>query len=410
MAQKNDLLVALDVGTTKICCLVATVNEGGGIDIKGLGVAPSSGLSRGRVININDTVKAIRKAVDDAADMSGFDIDSAYVGIAGEHINGRKVQGSVAIRNGTVGRDDMERAIKGAMVMQVPSDCEILTRVPLEFHIDDRVGIVDPIGMGGTRLEVFVHAFTVSSNALRDLARCVMDAGLNVDDIFLESVASAESVLTPAEKQQGVVLIDIGGGTSDLAVFANGAIHHIFEVGMGGDALSHDLATGLNISLETAEILKLSHGCCHEGLVDEDYEIEVPSLDGLNSVNIGVSSVCQILRKRVEELFGYLSNNLTQSGFDDVVRNVVLTGGTALLKGLPEMGLEYFNRQIRVGYPSYVGGLAETVANPMYSTVVGLLLYGPQERGDPSLPLTGSTEHGAGSLGRLFGRIKQMFG
>jgi cell division protein FtsA len=405
MSNTEEHLVALDIGTTKICCIVATVDEDKGLMIKGMGTAPSCGLSRGRVNNINETVKAINKAVADAADKSGYEINSAYVGIAGDHIAGRKVHGSVAIRSGTVTKDDIERAIRAAMVMQVPADAKILTRIPLEYHIDDRVGIIDPMGMRGTRLDVYVHAFTVSAHALDDLAQCVLSTGLGIDDIFLESVASAEAVLTPAEKQQGVVLLDIGGGTCDMAVFVNGAIHHIFEVAMGGDALTHDLATALNISLNTAEILKVAHGCCYPKLIEDDYDIEVPSLDGVNTVNIGASKVAHFLNKRIDELFAHINKDLVQSGYDEVARNIVLTGGSALLQGLPEMGLEYFNRQIRVGYPNFMGGVSDTVANPIYSTAVGLLLYGPNSQD----PLLSEAEGEQGRFRRALNKFKSIF-
>ncbi|MDR0620884.1 MAG: cell division protein FtsA [Deltaproteobacteria bacterium] len=363
-SYEEDVLVAIDIGTTKICCLVAEQTEDRGLNIKAIGSAPSVGLSMGRVIDMGATVNAICKAVEDASEKSGYDCQSAFIGIAGEHINGIKVRGSVAVRTGIVAQDDVDRAMKSAMIMNIPSNCQVLSKIPLEYHVDDLVGIVNPIGMRGAKLEIFVHVFTVDSNSFDDLRQCVDDAGLQIDDVYLESIASAEAVLTPAEKQQGVALLDIGGGTCDMAVYVNGAIHHIHEVALGGDYLTRILSTALNISWETAELLKLSHGCCHEGLIDEDYGIDVASLDGLNTVNVGVSNVCQILGKGVQNIYGHLSNNLIQSGYDDVVRNVVLTGGTSLLMGMPELGLEYFNRQIRVGGPNFRGAMAEWSKTP----------------------------------------------
>ncbi|MDR2368808.1 MAG: cell division protein FtsA [Deltaproteobacteria bacterium] len=403
MSNNDEVLVAIDIGTTKICCLVAERADDDDLNIKAIGSAASVGLSRGRVINMPLTVKAIAQAVDQASERSGYDCRSAYIGIAGDHISGIKVHGSVSTRNGIVTEDDIDRAMKSAMIMRIPSHDQILDRVALEYRLDGLAGIANPIGMRGTKLEVFVHVFTVDSNSLDDLCQCVYDAGLAIDEVYLESVASAEAVLTPAEKEMGVMLLDIGGGTCGMSVYVKGAIHHVFEVPLGGDVLTHDLATGLNISLYSAELLKMSHGCCHEDLIPDDYDIDVPSLDGLSSVTVGVSNVCHILRKRIESLYGHVSNNLIQSGYDDDVSNVVLTGGTSLLAGMQELGLDYFNRQIRLGSPYLRGTLSDLVESPVYSTAVGLMLRGMRVR---ESQLGGRVSGGFW----VFDKVKALFG
>ncbi|MDR2301111.1 MAG: cell division protein FtsA [Deltaproteobacteria bacterium] len=376
MSKSDEVLVAIDIGTTKIACLVAEKNEESGLNIKAIGYAPSDGLANGRVIDMQKTERAIVEAVDKASQYSGYDCQSAYIGIAGEHIKGTQVYAPVAVNgSGVINQSDIDRAINSAMVFQIPTNHTILDRLPMEFWVDGMQGITNPINMRGHTLEMFLNVFTVDSNCLNDLCQCVHSAGLGIENVYLESVASAEAVLTQAEKQQGVLLLDIGGGTTGMAVFMNGVIHHVQEIAVGGDALTCDLATSLNISLDSAERLKLSHGYCFEGLLPYDYGIEVPCLDEINTVEIGADHVCMILRRRMSSLFAHVNRELIYSGYDEGVKNVVVTGGSSLLMGIRELGVDIFNRQIRVGYPLFNGSMAEMVGSPIYSTAVGLMLY-----------------------------------
>ncbi|MDR1296240.1 MAG: cell division protein FtsA [Deltaproteobacteria bacterium] len=408
MANLEELSVALDIGTTKVVCLVGSVKPGGCVDIKGLGLATSRGLRNGRIIDIDQTVDAINQAVDQASDMSGADIAAAYVGIAGEHIVGRKFEGSVSIQTGTVTEYDIKRCVKNAMILGMSTSSEILAKVPMEYQIDDRTGIQNPVGMCGTALGVKLHVFSADHNALYDMVKCVEDADLAIQNVLLESIASAESVLYPAEKQQGVALIDIGGGTTDMAVFIKGSVHHVYEVGFAGDLLSYDLATGLRIPLETAGLLKETHGCCFPGLIPDDYVVELVGRDGQGDTRVDASAACSVLSGRVDELLGYLAADLAKSGLEDSVRNIVLTGGTSQLRGLPQKAVEFFNRPVRVGFPLNVSGLGDAVVSPIFSTAVGLLLYGLQDN-DP-LPLNGDGRKASpGFLARLGRKVRAVF-
>ncbi|MDR2386564.1 MAG: cell division protein FtsA [Deltaproteobacteria bacterium] len=378
MSKNDEVLVALDIGTTKVVCLVAEKSDDFGLNIKAVGYAPSpsDGLSNGRIINMPKIVRAIEEAVEKASNYSGYDCLSAYIGIAGEHINGIKVHGSVGTnKTSVVNKNDIERVISQAVILNIPSNQQILSQIPMEFRLNGGERIINPINLRGEKLEVFVHVFTVETNCLNDLCQCVDEAGLAIDNVYLESVASAEAVLSNAEKQQGVLLLDIGGGTTGMAIYLNGVIHHVHEIAIGGDSLTCDLATALNISLESAECLKLTHGSCYEDVIPDDYIIEVSSLDNINSVDIGVMSVCQILRRGIENLFQLVNFELIRSGYDEHVRNVVLTGGSSLLMGIRELGLDIFNKQIRVGYPMINGSVDEMLNSPIYSTAVGLILY-----------------------------------
>jgi cell division protein FtsA len=403
MANTHDLLVGLDIGTTKICCIVAEVTETMGVDIKGLGFVPSTGMTRGRVNNIEKTVSGIQQAVEEASRMSGCEIEAAYIGIAGGHISGFNSQGIVAVKNKTVSADDIRRVKEAAMVVRIPEDREIIHRIPQEYKVDNRTGIKDPINMNGFRLEVDVHIVTGAVSAVQDIANCVLKAGLDINDLVLESVASAEAVLTPQEKQIGVALIDIGGGTSDIAVFSGDSIRHTAVLPYGGDSLSSDLSIGLNISLDTADQLKTEYGCCYAPNLTEDLIIEVPMVSGQEYKRVSRQVICDILEPRVEEIMNLINRQLVNSGFDKQVHNIVVTGGTALLEGIPELAYAVFDMPVRVGCPTYIGGLSEKVRDPRFSTAVGLILYG----------LTCSSPVGSASLsggkGSLLERILSKF-
>jgi cell division protein FtsA len=404
MVDKNDLLVGLDIGTTKICCIVAEVTDTMGVDIKGLGFVPSTGMTRGRVNNIEKTVLGIRQAVEEAKRMSGCEIEAAFIGIAGGHISGFNSQGIIAVKNKTITAEDIRRVKEAAMVFRIPEDREVIHRIPQEYKVDDRIGIKDPTDMNGFRLEVDVHIVTGAGAAVQDIVNCVLRADLDVNDIVLESVASAEAVLTPQEKQVGVALIDIGGGTSDIAVFSGESIRHTAVLPYGGDSLTSDLSIGLNISLETADQLKTEYGCCYAANLKEDVIIEVPTVAGNDYKRVSRQVICDILEPRVEEMMNLINRQLVNSGFDKQVNNIVVTGGTALLEGIPELAYSVFDKSVRIGVPNYIGGLSEKVLDPRFSTAVGLILYGTHDF-DP-INSSGLNEGKGGLLERILGKFK----
>ncbi|MDR0355151.1 MAG: cell division protein FtsA [Deltaproteobacteria bacterium] len=403
-AEKN-VYAAVDVGTTKVCCVIGDMGDDDvAVNIKGLGVAPNRGLNCGRVTDIESTVRAIEKAVRTASDDSGVDVASVMVGIAGDHIVGKQLPGHALIKSEQVEDSDVEAAIDNALILNLGPNEEILTKVPLEYAIDERTGIMNPLGLRGTRLEVLLHVFKVSSTAYRDLINCVMQAGLGLSEVILESIASAEAVLEPSEKQQGVALLDLGGGSVDLAVFYRDAVHHVFEIAEGGQALSTDLATALNIPLDVAASLKEQHGCCWDDLLSDDVLIEVPTHDG-SYVNVAPATICDCLKIRLKQILDMLSLNLASSGYDEIVQTIVLTGGTAQLSGLREMCTAHFNRPVRVGSPLHVTGLVNSVASPIFSTAVGLLLHGPREPQNHQ-PFWRNISSSSSYWGRLVNRLR----
>ncbi|MDR1576675.1 MAG: cell division protein FtsA [Deltaproteobacteria bacterium] len=381
--SSSDLLVGLDIGTTKICCLVGEPNDEGGIDIRGMGTAPSAGMRKGMVVNIDKTVASIRQAVELAQRMAGCVINSAYLGVAGGHINSFNTSGMIAVENKIISNRDISRVHDTALALSIPMDREVLHTITQEYKIDDQPGIIDPpIGMNGSRLEVQVHVITGAINAVQNLISCALQAGLEVNDIVLESVASAEAVLTPEERQLGVALIDLGGGTTDIAIYSNFRIRHTAVLSMGGGNLTNDLALSLRISFDTAEKLKIQHGCCVPSFITGPEYVDVPSMGGAPPKSIGKNALCGILTSRVEEIMDFLNNEFVRSGFDDLINGVVITGGSSLLPGVSEVGAQILERPVRRGVPCLIGGLTEIVRDPRYSTAVGLCLFSlKQEEG-----------------------------
>lgn len=378
---KSELIVGLDIGTTKICTVVGEATPGG-VDVVGIGTCPSSGLRKGVVVNIEQTVQRIKKALEEAELMAGCEIRSVYAGIAGSHIKGFNSHGVIAVKGGEVGPKDLERVLDAAKAVAIPLDREVIHILPQEYVVDEQGGIADPIGMAGVRLEVKVHIVTGAVSSAQNIIRSCHRAGLDVADIVLESLASAEAVLTPEEREIGVALVDLGGGTTDVAIFANNSIKYTSVLALGGSNLTNDIAYGLRTPMLAAEKIKIKYGCALTDIVQKDEILEVPSVGGRDPRRVSRRVLAEICEPRVEEILALVEQDLVQSGCKNLIgAGVVLTGGTALLDGMAELGEQIFNLPTRVGYPRDVGGLKDVVMSPMYSTAVGLLMYGARKEG-----------------------------
>ncbi len=377
MSRKSEnLIVGLDIGTTKICCIVGHLTEEG-LEIVGIGTSPSKGLRKGVVINIESTVVAIQKAIREAELMAGCEIKSVYAGIAGGHIKGMNSQGVIAIKNREVTNEDLQRVIDAAKAIAIPMDREVLHILPQEFIIDDQDGIREPLGMSGVRLEAKVHIVTGAVASAQNIVKSCNRAGTDVADIVLEQLASSEAVLSPDEKELGVALVDIGGGTSDIAIFSEGAIKHTSVLSIGGDHLTNDIAVGLRTPMAEAEKIKQAYGCCLTSMVGKDETIEVPSVGGREPRILSRQLLAEILEPRVEEIFSLVNRELIKSGYGDLIASgVVITGGSAILAGMPELAEQVFNLPVRRGKPLNIGGLVDVVNSPIYATAVGLVKYG----------------------------------
>ena len=377
----EELIVGLDIGTSKICAVVGEVRPDGMVDIIGMGSHPSIGLRKGMVINIENTVNSIKEAVEEAETMAGCEISSVYAGIAGGHIKGFNSHGVIALKNREVGKRDIERVIDAARAVAIPMDREVIHTLPQEFIVDDQGGISDPSGMSGVRLEVKIHIVTGAVTSAQNIIKCANRAGLDVYDIVLESLASSEAILIDEEKNLGVALIDFGGGTTDLAIFSENSIKHTSVLTLGGDNLTNDIAIGVRTPFKEAEKIKIKYGCGLTSLIGKDETIKVPSVGGREPRTVSRQLLGEILEPRVEEIFSLIHHEMMRSGYDDLVTSgVVVTGGSALLPGVPEIVEQVFNMPARIGYPSNIGGLKEIVNSPMYATAVGLVLYGAREQ------------------------------
>jgi len=373
---EDHTIVGLDIGTTKICAVVGEVSSSG-IDIVGIGTHPSVGLRKGVVVNIESTVNSIKKAVEEAELMAGCEIRSVYAGIAGGHIKAFNSHGVIAVKSREVTRTDIERVIEAAKAVAIPMDREVIHVLPQEFIVDDQDGIQDPLGIAGVRLEVKVHIITGAVTSAQNIVRCANKAGLDVIDIVLESIASSETVLTPEERELGVGLVDFGGGTTDLAIFANNCIKHTAILALGGNNLTNDIAIGLRTPHMAAEKIKKTYGCCLTSMIDKEETIEVPSVGGRKPRNLSRQILGKILEPRVEEIFSLVNREIVKSGYKDLLASgLVITGGGALLEGIPELAEQIFNLPTRRGYPQGFGGITDVVNSPMYATAVGLVLYG----------------------------------
>lgn len=374
--KRENLIVGLDIGTTKICCIVGNKTEEE-LEIVGFGSSPSKGLRKGVVINIESTVDAIEKAIREAELMAGCEIKSVFAGIAGGHIKGLNSQGVIAIKNREVSSEDLKRVIDAAKAIAIPMDREVLHILPQEFIIDDQDGIREPLGMSGVRLEAKVHIVTGAVASAQNIVKSCNRAGADVADIVLEQLASSEAVLSADEKELGVALVDIGGGTADIAIFSEGAIKHTSVLSIGGDHLTNDIAVGLRTPMAEAEKIKQTYGCCLTSMVGKDENIEVPSVGGREPRILSRQLLAEILEPRVEEIFSLVNREIVKSGYEDLIASgVVITGGSAILPGMPELAEQIFNLPVRRGVPLDIGGLKDVVASPIYATGVGLVKYG----------------------------------
>jgi cell division protein FtsA len=378
MATKKggEILVGLDIGTTKICAIVGELTEDG-IDIIGIGTHPSRGLKKGVVVNIETTVQSIQRAIDEAEAMAGTEITHVYTGIAGGHIKSFGGRGVVALKDREVKEADVARVIEQAKTVNIPMDREVIHVLPQEFIVDDQPGIREPLGMTGARLEAKVHIVTGAVASAQNIIKCANRAGLNVADIVLQPLASSEAVLTEEEKELGVCLVDIGGGTTDIAIFQNGSIVHTAVIALGGNNLTNDIAVGLRTPLEQAERIKQKFGCALNSMVDKSETIEVPSVGGREPRVMGRQILCEILEPRVEEIFQLVHHEVERNGFSELLTSgVVITGGSTLLPGMTELAEEIMAVPVRRGIPRGIGGLVDVVKSPIYATGVGLVVYG----------------------------------
>lgn len=378
MPRKDNIVVGLDIGTTKICAIVGEITHDG-IDIIGIGTHPSRGLRKGVVVNIEATVDSIKKAIEEAELMAGCDITSVYAGIAGGHIKGINSHGIVAVKNKEVCQNDINRVIDAAQAVAIPMDREVIHVIPQEFIVDEQDGIREPLGMSGVRLEAKVHIISAAVTSAQNIVKCANRCGLNVNDIVLEPLASSEATLTADEKELGVVLVDIGGGTTDIVVFSGGSIVYTSVLTLGGNHMTNDIAVGLRTPASEAEKIKQKYGCALSSLVQKDESIEVPSVGGRKPRVLSRQILAEILEPRVEEVFNLVRQEIIRSGFEEMIASgIVLTGGATILEGMPELAEQVFDFPVRRGSPRNIGGLVDVVRSPMYSTGVGLVMYGSQ--------------------------------
>ncbi|MCF6209293.1 MAG: cell division protein FtsA [Gammaproteobacteria bacterium] len=385
MSKRTDqnLLVGLDIGTSKVVAIVADVTPEGEIEIIGIGSNPSRGLKKGVVVNIESTVQSIQRAVEEAELMAGCQIDSVYAGIAGSHIRSLNSHGIVAIRDKEVTHADVERVIDAARAVAIPADQKVLHILPQEFIIDEQEGIREPAGMSGVRLEAKVHMVTGAVSAAQNIIKCVRRCGLEVDDVILEQLASSYSVLTEDEKELGVCLVDMGGGTTDIAIFTHGSIRHTAVIPIAGDQVTNDIAVALRTPTQYAEEIKIKYACALTQLASPEESIEVPSVGDRPPRRLARQTLAEVVEPRYEELLSLVQAELRRSGFEDLcAAGVVLTGGCAKMEGVIELAEEVFHMPVRLGVPQHVSGLVDVVRNPIHSTGVGLLLYGHQHAGE----------------------------
>jgi cell division protein FtsA len=404
MQIQENIIVGLDIGTTKICTVVgeATHNE---INIIGIGTHPSVGLRKGVVVNIEATVDSIQKAVEEAEIMAGCEISSVYAGIAGGHITGFNSRGIIAIKGDEITQQDIDRVIDAARAVAIPMDREVIHVLPQEFIVDDQAGIQNPLGMSGVRLEAKIHIVTGAVTSAHNIVKCANRAGLDVCDIVLESLASGEAVLTNEEKDLGTALLDMGGGTTDLAVFCNNTIKHTFVLSLGGDNLDRDIAVGLRAPKAEAERIKTKYGCCIAQNISSEETIEVPGMGGRESTKMQRQILGEILEPRMEEIFTLIKREIYRAGMENMTASgIVLTGGTALLEDAVEMADVVLGMPARLGKPRGIGGLVDVVNNPMYATGVGLVLYGAKNQDHKKFRI-----RDANIFNRLIDRMKRWF-
>jgi cell division protein FtsA len=403
--DNKKLIVGLDVGTSKIAAIVAEIKPEGGFEIIGMGSHPSRGLKKGVVVNIETTVNAIQRALEEAELMADCKIREVYTGIAGSHIRSFNSQGMVAVKDKEVALADIERVVDTARAVQIPNDQQILHVLNQEFIIDGQEDVREPLGMSGVRLEVKVHIVTGAVSAAQNIVKCVRRCGLEVRDLVLQPLASAMAVISDDEKDLGVALVDIGGGTSDLVVFTHGAIRHTAVIPIAGDQITNDIAMALRTPTKDAEDIKERFGCALSQLADPQDMVEVPGLGERDPRQLSRKTLAEVIEPRVEELYSLVQTELRRSGYEELLSSgVVITGGSSVMQGMVELGEEIFHMPVRVGYPQYQGALAEAVRHPRHSTGVGLLLAGTQQ-----LRNREAARMNAGSFRQVLDRMKTWF-
>jgi cell division protein FtsA len=408
MSKNRDskkLVVGLDIGTSKIVAIVGELKPEGGYEIIGMGSHPSRGLKKGVVVNIETTVNAIQRALEEAELMADCKIREVYTGIAGNHIKSFNSQGMVAIKDREVSQMDIDRVIETAKAVQIPNDQQILHVLNQEFIIDGQEDVREPLGMSGVRLEVKVHIVTGAVSAAQNIVKCVRRCGLEVNDLVLQPLASSDAVLSEDERELGVCLVDIGGGTTDMAVFTNGAIRHTAVIPIAGDQITNDIAMALRTPTKDAEDIKQRYGCALSQLADPQEMVDVPGVGDRSTRQLSRKTLAEVIEPRVEELYSLVQAELRRSGYEDLLSSgVVLTGGSSAMQGMVELGEEIFHMPVRIGMPQYAGALAEVVRNPRYSTCLGLLIAGADEFRQRDV----ARQH-IGSLQQVVERMKNWF-
>jgi cell division protein FtsA len=407
VARKEKYVVGLDVGTSKVAAIVGELLDDDGLDIVGIGVAESNGIRRGVVTNLEAAVESIKKAIEEAELTAGVEIDSVHLAVAGPHIKGFNSRGVIAVagKSREIMRDDVRRALDAAKAVSLPSGREILHVLPQDFVVDEQDGIGSPIGMTGARLEVNVHIVTTSATAIQNVVGCVNRAGVRVVESVIGQLASAESVLTADEKELGVALVDIGGGTTDVAIFERGSLWHTGVIGIGGDHFTNDIAVGLRMPIPDAEKLKRKCGCALSAMVEEDETMDVASVGGRRSRVMPRRILSEVLQPRAEEIFHLVWDEIRRAGYEKSLNSgIVLTGGASILEGMPEIAEQIFDLPIRRGAPSGIGGLADHVSSPAFATAVGLAMYAQR-----NMTADGPSAVGVGAFSRVADRLRLMF-
>jgi cell division protein FtsA len=403
--EDKNLIVGLDIGTSKIVAIVAELQPEGTLKVIGLGQHISRGLKKGVVVNIESTMQSIQRALEEAELMADCKINNLYTGIAGSHIKSLNSHGMVKIKDAEVSQMDVDRVVDTARAIALPADQQILHILTQEFIIDGQEDVREPLGMSGMKLEVKVHIVTGAVAAAQNIVKCIKRCGIEVSDLILQPLASSLAVLTEDEKELGVCLVDIGGGTTDIAVFKQGAIRHTAVVPIAGDQMTNDVAVAFRTPTQSAEEIKIKHGCALRQLADPREIVEVPGVDGREPRQLSVQTLAEVLEPRVVELYELVLNELRRSGMEEMIASgIVITGGSAMMRGMVELGEEIFHMPVRLGMPRYVGGLSEVVSNPRYATGVGLVLMGKQQL---ERHLNGQME--SSSFGRIMEKMKSWF-
>ena len=403
--EEKNLIIGLDIGTSKVVAIVAELTPDGSMNVIGLGQHVSRGLKKGVVINIDSTVNAIQRAVEEAELMADCTIKDVFTGIAGSHVQSINARGMVKIKDAEVAQADVSRVIETAQAIALPSDQQILHILTQEYIIDGQEDVREPLGMSGMKLEVKVHIVTGAVAAAQNIVKSIKRCGLEVSDLILQPLASSEAVLTEDEKELGVCLVDIGGGTTDIAVFKQGAIRHTAVIPIAGDQITNDVAVALRTPTQSAEDIKINHGCALRQLADPREVVEVQGTDGREARQLSVQTLAEVIEPRVVELYEFVLAELRRSGLEEMIASgIVITGGSAMMKGMVELGEEIFHMPVRLGLPRYVGGLSEVVSNPRYATGVGLLLIGKKQVAQHI-----QSNIDANSFSRILERMKNWF-